>query len=278
MASTRSRSGKPVGSGTIRCTAGASLRLRQAGSLTEANGHTVDVSEFHTTLLAWGKDHFRAFPWRLSHDPYAILIAEVFLHRTQVAQVLPVYEEYIHRFPDLHSAVKAPRDETHSLLCSLGLRWRVDLLLAMFHELADRFDGEIPTGKDELVTLPGVSDYIAGAVRCFAWNMPDALMDTNTVRVVGRLFGLEVKDSSRRNRTFRELAEALVCRSEPRRYHYALLDLADSLCTPGDQPGCARCPIAAQCRHGAAGRLESDGPHRSASAPAQTSMVGGSSS
>jgi A/G-specific adenine glycosylase len=117
----------------------------------------------------------------------------------------------------------------------------------MATELGERFGAQVPVPRADLLSLPGVSEYIAGAVRCFAWNLPEPLMDTNTVRVVGRLFGLEIRDSSRRSRRFRDLTAALVDPHEPRAYNYALLDLAEQVCMKKRQPGCAGCPVAPWC-------------------------------
>lgn len=212
-----------------------------------ADGHTIDALIFRRALIAWGQKHFRSFPWRKTEDPYRILMAEVMLHRTQALQVVPVYERFIEIYPDAASLAQASSEDLHALLFPLGLRWRVDLVGKMAAEIADRFDGQIPKEKDELLSLPGVSDYIASAVRCFAWNLPEPLIDTNTVRVIGRLFGLEIKDSSRRNRRFRELITTLLDLEQPRAYNYALLDLAYQICHKRRAPDCPRCPVQAYC-------------------------------
>jgi A/G-specific adenine glycosylase len=117
----------------------------------------------------------------------------------------------------------------------------------MARRLEQDFGGGVPVERGALLSLPGVSDYVAGATRCFAWNLPEALIDTNTVRVAGRLFGLEVRDSSRRNRLFRSLLEALVDREEPRAYNYALLDLADRICMKRRPPQHGECPLLPFC-------------------------------
>ena len=96
---------------------------------------------------------------------------------------------------------------------------------------------------------------IASAVRCFAWGEADALVDTNTTRVVGRVFGLDVKESSRRNRLFITLIQALVDPEDARSYNYALLDLAADICTKSRPPDCPRCPVRRWCSYGTA-RLE----------------------
>jgi len=221
-------------------------------------GHLVQLPVFRAALLAWGRENFRPFPWRLTNDPYRILMAEVMLHRTQARQVVPIYGRFIAKYPDIDALGCTARADLHEVLYSLGLRWRIDLIHTMAQVLVQHHHGQIPQDKDVLLSLPGVSEYVASAVRCFAWGFPEALIDTNTVRVAGRLFGLEVKDSSRRNRTFRELLTALVDQSDPRAFNYALLDLADEICTKRRPPQCDRCPVAVWCRSACQGRAAQD--------------------
>lgn len=217
----------------------------------KTENQTIDVVAFRRALVAWGREHFRPFPWRQTENPYAIMMAEVMLHRTQAPQVLPAYERLMGVCPDVPSLAQASKEELYGLLSSLGLQWRIDLIEVMAAELMTRFGGQVPRDKVDLLSLPGVSEYIASAVRCFAWNLPEPIIDTNTVRVVGRLFGLEIKDSSRRNRRFRELIAALVDPDEPRVYNYALLDLADRVCMKKKLPCCEHCPVAEWCMYGA---------------------------
>jgi A/G-specific adenine glycosylase len=216
----------------------------------EANGHGIDVVAFRRALIAWGKEHFRFFPWRRTGDPYLILMAEVMLHRTQARQVVPLYEEFAESYPDLQALSRINRKRLRQMFYSLGLHSRTDLIHKMAAEIMKRHDGRVPDEKSDLLGLPGLSEYIASAVRCFAWNRPEPIIDTNTVRVTGRLFGLEVKDSSRRNRRFRELIGALLDPENPRAYNYALLDLADQVCTKKRPPDCHNCPVLRWCHYG----------------------------
>lgn len=224
-----------------------------------ANGHRLDAGRFRGDIIPWGRENFRVFPWRETDDPYEILMAEVMLHRTKAPQVLAVYPDFLRRYPDVGELAKASREDLLAALASLGLRQRVEMLHAMAQEIRDRFDGRIPESKDDLVALPGVSDYIAGAVRCFSRNELEPIIDTNTVRVIGRLFGLETTDSSRRNRLFRDLHAALVDPDEPRAYNYAMLDLAARVCTKVRPPDCAHCPVRRHCSYG-------ESPHTAKSA------------
>lgn len=215
-----------------------------------ANGHIINALIFRRSLTNWGRERFQSFPWRETDDPYRILVADVMLHRTQARQVLPVYEQFVDRHPDATSLARVSEEQLHDELSSLGLGWRINLIHMMAADMVNRFDGRVPKDKDDLLSLPGVGEYISSAVRCFAWNLPDPLIDTNTVRVVGRLLGLEIKDSSRRNRRFRELIAALVDREHPRNYNYALLDLAHLICHKRKTPDCPVCPVQVSCFYG----------------------------
>lgn len=208
------------------------------------------LPSFREKLITWGRENFRPFPWRLTEDPYCILIAEILLHRTQSSQVIPIYMRFIERYPDLASLALATREELHRILYSLGLRWRIDLVTDMVSQLVTQFDSQIPHEKTELLSLPGVSDYVASAVRCFAWNLPEAIIDTNTVRVTGRIYNIAVKDSSRRNAQFRSLVTSLLDTQQPRAYNYALLDLAAKVCTKVRPPACELCPVVQHCQYG----------------------------
>ncbi len=115
------------------------------------NGHTVEATAFRQALTDWGCEHFRTFPWRMTRDPYLILMAEIMLHRTRVKQVLPVYERFVRRYPDKSALCRASAEELHQELASLGLRWRVDLIRAMATEIEERFNGQIPEDREGLL-------------------------------------------------------------------------------------------------------------------------------
>lgn len=213
------------------------------------NDHDLDIITFRKNLNFWEGIYFRPFPWRLTKDPYYILIAEVMLHRTQASQVEPIFLHFIKQYPKLSILASSNAEDLQKTLFSLGLRWRIGMIHKMAQDIENRFNGQVPQGKGELASLPGVSEYIASAVRCFAWNLQEALIDTNTVRIAGRLFNLEVKESSRRNSAFRDLLKALVDPDEPRYFNFALLDLSALICTKRS-PKCYDCPVCTHCAQG----------------------------
>jgi len=206
-----------------------------------------ELSLLQQALLDWGKENYRSFPWRETDNPYHILLAELFLHRTQAKQVETVYKQVIKRYPTPADLLSVNPKRLRVTLYALGLHWRTELLLKMVHQIQQEHGGKVPHERETLLALPGVNAYIAGAVRCFAWNEPEALLDTNTVRIAGRLLGWEVKDSSRRSPHFRQALEALLDHENPRAFNYALLDLAHLVCLKRQPPHCAECPLKSAC-------------------------------
>lgn len=209
--------------------------------------HPHELKQLRERLLAWFDQHGRNYPWRETSDPYRILVAEVLLHRTRAEQVVPVYEKFIRRFPDPESLARAERGEVMKILHPLGLHWRSALIHEMAREIVRR-GGVIQPDPEWLRSLPGVSDYIAGAVLSFAFRKPAPILDTNTVRILARLHGLPVTDGSRRSRKFRQLYEELMDPGHPDRFNQAMLDLGALVCRPTG-PRCGECPLAQWCSY-----------------------------
>lgn len=217
----------------------------------QLNGHLLSVDQFHAHLRAWGVEHQRIFPWRTTDDPFHILIAELMLRRTQARQVVPVYNLFVARYPDAQTLAGAPPEEVAMILFPLGLAWRVPAFQQMARVLVAEHDGHVPTDYATLLTLPGIGDYVASTVCSFAFEQAIPIIDTNTVRVAGRLFGVATHAESRRRRPIRQLLSALLDEHHPRIYNYHLLDLAALICIPA-HPRCASCPLVQECATGQA--------------------------
>ena len=199
-------------------------------------------------MLDWGKKNKRKFPWRNTRNPYKVLIAEVLLHRTQATQVIPVYNSLINRYSNIKDLAKGDDSEILKILYPIGLHWRSKLLHTMSNEINTRFNGEIPQSFDDLISLSGVSHYIASALRCFSFGYPDVLLDTNTIRVSGRIFGLKITDSSRRSLKFRNILENLIDKEHPREFNWALIDFAAMVCK-SRTPDHMSCPFTNYCKY-----------------------------
>ena len=170
------------------------------------------------------------------------------LRRTRADQVVPVFERFIELYPILSMAAQANPDAIRRMLYPLGLAWRAENMITVLKEAFLRYGDSITCVGDDLRTLPGVGDYVSGAIACFAGSQPVALIDTNVVRVLGRVFGVDFRGEARRRRDMRDLADTVMDRQYPSDYHYALLDFAALICTP-KKPTCRDCPsaLSGQC-------------------------------
>lgn len=215
----------------------------------EANTHVISLATLHTNLRKWYEQNKRTFPWRETKNPYHILMAELMLRRTQAIQVVRVYEEFVSRFPDVHSLANASAEEVEQVLYPLGLAWRVSAFQQIASILVEAYDGNVPASYEELLKLPGVGDYVASAVCCFGYGQARALIDTNTVRIAGRVFGIETHAELRRRKQIRAILAAMVDSNDPATYNYSMLDLAAQVCVAG-RAACERCPLVLLCKTG----------------------------
>lgn len=214
----------------------------------EAGGSraTINLTSLRHALLTWGRVSGRSFPWRETANPFHILIAEMMLRRTQARQVVPVYEAFIATYPDATALANASAEAVAKALYPLGLAWRVPAFHALARALVEDYAGQVPPDYSALKKLPGIGDYVAAAVCCFAFGQAVILADTNTVRVAGRIAGVPTNAESRRRKAIRQLLEQLLDPEHPRDFNLALLDLAALICLPV-RPRCLQCPIAAFC-------------------------------
>lgn len=205
------------------------------------------LAAFSSLLLKWYFDEDRrSFPWRQIKDPYYILIAEIMLQRTKADQVVPVFLSFIKHFPSVQMLGEASLPEIRKHFSKLGLIWRAKNVKRLGEKLVKDFDGEVPKERNQLITLPGVGEYAADAVLCFAFAEDVAIIDSNVCRVIGRVFGLKPKGEARRDPTYREIAEQLLPKGKCREFNWALIDHASTICTPRN-PKCRICPLNSIC-------------------------------
>lgn len=197
------------------------------------------MPEFAASLIAWQRRHGRhGLPWQGGRDPYRVWLAEVMLQQTQVAAVIPYYERFLARFPDLASLAGATQDEVLQLWSGLGYYARGRNLHAAARAVAAR--GGFPDTEHGLMGLPGVGRSTAAAIAVAAFGRRAAILDGNAKRVFARCFGVEGEKEQWR------LAQSLLPRRAVRTYTQALMDLGAAVCTRA-KPACERCPVAARC-------------------------------
>jgi len=206
-------------------------------------------------LLKWFRKHGRDYPWRNETDPYRVMIAEIMLQRTKADQVMPVYQLFLRKFPDPYALADAPSEEIEDIFAMLGLKWRAKKVEELARVLVSRYNGQIPRSREELLSLPGVGEYIADAVLCFAYSMNVAVVDVNVCRVIRRVFGVKPRGEARRDSRFRRIAQRLVPPKETRKFNWAIIDFAALVCTP-QKPKCGECPLQELCSFNRAKRYK----------------------
>jgi A/G-specific adenine glycosylase len=200
-------------------------------------------------LLTWYAQHKRDLPWRRdARDPYRVWIAETLLQQTQVATVIPYYERFLARFPDVHALASASLDQVLKVWEGAGYYARARNLHRAAQEIVARFDGEIPSTVEELMTLPGIGRYTAGAIASIAFGRDVPVVDGNVTRVLCRYFKITADPKSARTQNeLWQRAEKLVPRGRAGDFNQALMELGATVCTPR-QPRCDACPLARTCQ------------------------------
>jgi A/G-specific adenine glycosylase len=195
-------------------------------------------------LLAWYKRHQRDLPWRRARDPYHILVSEIMLQQTQVDRVIPKYREWLRRYPSVNSLARAGAREVREAWYPLGYNIRPVRLRDIARAAIRRHRGRIPATREELLALPGIGPYTAGAVLSFAYRKDAPILDTNVRRVLRRVFLGDHATTS--DRILWALSKALLPRGKAYDFNQALMDFGATVCT-ARRPRCPGCPLARIC-------------------------------
>lgn len=218
-------------------------------------------------LLAWYDAHARKLPWRDSGSagskhptfPYRVLVSEAMLQQTQVATVIPYFHRFMEAFPTVDALAAADEQRVLRLWQGLGYYRRARSLHAAAGAIVERFDGRVPDTVEDLLTLPGVGRYTAGAVASIAYGRRAPILDGNVIRVLSRWFLVTqpVSETPTKARLW-ELAEQVVPNDRPGDFNQAMMELGALVCVPRE-PKCLVCSVAEQCEANRAGR-QSDVP------------------
>lgn len=141
-------------------------------------------------LVAWFDRNARDLPWRRNRDPYAIWVSEIMLQQTQVNTVLPYWRRWMRALPTVEALARASPQQIHKLWEGLGYYTRVRNLQRAAQLIVAQHDGRVPERFDQVLTLPGIGPYTAGAICSIAFNQPQPILDGNVIRVLTRLFGI----------------------------------------------------------------------------------------
>lgn len=206
------------------------------------------IDEIQSRLLAWFAANRRDLPWRQTRDPYRILVSEVMLQQTQVDRVIPYYERWLAQFPTVEALANAATGDLIKAWSGLGYNRRAIYLQKTARAVVDDHGGDFPRERDDLMKLPGVGPYTAGAIAAFAFERDTAFLDTNMRRVVHRLvFGSDIPARQATERQILEAAQSLVPEGHGWAWNQALIEFGALQCTQR-RPACVICPLQSVCR------------------------------
>lgn len=207
--------------------------------------------EFAALITAWQAAHGRhLLPWQKTRDPYLIWLSEIMLQQTQVSTVIPYYQRFLERFPDVQALAAASQEEVMPYWAGLGYYARARNLHRCAQDVVALWDGRFPPDAENIATLPGIGRSTAAAIAAFAYGERSPIMDGNVKRVFTRHFGIEGEPAKREvEQKLWALAEAQVAAVpdlDMTAYTQGLMDLGATLCTRG-KPACERCPVTDSC-------------------------------
>ena len=207
-----------------------------------------ELRAFRKQLLGWFRRYQRDLPWRRTKDPYRIWLSEIMLQQTRVAAVIPYYERFLERFPDVHELATAPQEEVLRLWSGLGYYSRARNLQRAAQRIVSKHAGVFPRTQEDALELPGIGHYTAAAILSIAYGAKHAVLDGNVARVLARIFAVQgdLRDAQRW-RSLQQFADALLDRESPSDWNQAVMELGATLCTP-QSPQCLLCPITQFCK------------------------------
>ena len=207
----------------------------------------MNTDEFQQSLLSWYDANKRQMPWRDIDNPYKTWISEIMLQQTRVDQVVPYFERFMNRFPDVYHLAEASQQEVLKVWEGLGYYSRARNMHHAAKTVVREFNGKVPETYDEITSLKGIGPYTASAVLSIAHNKRYAVVDGNVIRVLARYYGIE--DDVRSSKTKKEIqfrVDELQSAQRPGDFNQALMELGATVCKPTN-PDCMECPLQTGC-------------------------------
>lgn len=206
------------------------------------------LKQIVTPLCSWYDASHRMLPWRLDATPYHVWISEIMLQQTRVEAVIGYYNRFISRLPDIESLSKVDDEVLLKLWEGLGYYSRVRNLKKSAMIVMDQYDGMLPSNYDELLKLPGIGDYTAGAIASIAYQKRVPAVDGNVLRVITRVSMNSdcIDDMKTKKKMQEQLTEIMPVKSGT--FNQALMELGATVCLPNGIPLCLECPINKYCK------------------------------
>lgn len=207
-----------------------------------------DKEEFTKALLNWYDKHARILPWRSKPTPYRVWVSEIMLQQTRVEAVKPYFDRFLKALPTLKDLAEVEDDELAKLWEGLGYYNRVRNMKKCAQQCMNDFDGNLPSTYDELLSLPGIGPYTAGAIASIAFKQCVPAIDGNVLRVFSRVLISEddiLKDATKKK--FQSIVQEYIPEDRSDAFNQALMEIGAMVCVPNAAPRCNVCPLASNC-------------------------------
>jgi len=213
-----------------------------------ARGQKPEYARFPVQkFLSWYRTHRRSLPWRETQDPYRIWLSEIMLQQTQVATVIPYYERFLQRFPTVSDLARATEEDVLHAWENLGYYSRARQLHRAARIVVAQFDGQIPQNRDNLLQLPGIGAYTAGAILSIAFGQSVPAIDGNVRRVLCRFHALAgIMADKEGYRRLTDIITRILPDAQAGHFNQALMELGATVCSPRI-PLCGTCPLSQEC-------------------------------
>ena len=217
-------------------------------------------------LLAWYREHARILPWREEPEPYRVWVSEIMLQQTRVEAVKPYFARFMEALPDVKALAAVPDDRLMKLWEGLGYYNRARNLKKAAQIIVNEYGGRLPDTKEELLKLPGIGSYTAGAVASIAYGKREAAVDGNVLRVISRVLASREDIASQPvKRQFEEDLVRVMPAEDCSAFNQGLIEIGALVCVPNGEPRCGECPLRSVClaaRNGLTGEIPYKAPKK----------------
>ena len=208
---------------------------------------TSSMNSFSDNIVSWYKENGRHdLPWRKSISPYSVWISEIMLQQTQVKTVIPYFNKFIEKYPNLDALLKASEDEILAQWSGLGFYRRAKNIYKACRVISEDFNSKLPTNINDLESLPGIGRSTAGAIMSIAFNEGHPILDANVKRVLGRYKKISFKTENEKQKKLWLISEKLTPSKESFEYTQGIMDLGATHCSKS-RPNCDLCPVSNDC-------------------------------
>jgi len=198
-------------------------------------------------LIEWYEKNKRDLPFRNTVDPYKIWVSEIMLQQTQVETVIPFFNKFIKKYPEISNLALDNIENVLSTVNGLGYYRRFRLMHKASKIIHKDYSNNFPNKYEDVIKLPGVGEYTAGAIMSFAYNKPYSALDGNVIRVLSRLYEIELDIRLQSTKKKMNLINQKIIQNyDPRLYSNAMMELGSQVCNPNN-PQCEICPLSDIC-------------------------------